>query len=72
MAYSLADLEMADEHIAQGERHIQLQRALIERLKGRGLPLEQAEALLIQFEQTLRQHREHRDLMVLSIASGSP
>jgi hypothetical protein len=72
MAYSAADLQMVDDHIAQGERHIQLQHALIERLKSHGLPTEQAEELLTEFEATLLQHREHRDLMVLSMASGSP
>ena len=72
MAYSAADLQMVDDHIAQGERHIILQEALIERLKNHGLPTELAIQLLADFQDTLRQHREHRDLMVQSMASGSP
>lgn len=67
MAYSAADLQMADDHIAQGERHVVLQHALIERLKNHGLPTELATQLLADFEETLRQHREHRDLMIESI-----
>lgn len=70
MAYSAADLQMVDDHIAQGERHVILQHALIERLKSHGLPTNQAEDLLNQFEATLQQHRNHRHLMLTSM-SGS-
>ncbi len=61
MAYSAADLELVDRHIAQGERHIIAQEALISRLQSRGLPTDKAELLLRRFQETLREHHEHRD-----------
>ena len=67
MAYSSADIRMADRHIAQGERHIVQQEELISRLRSRGLPTDQAEDLLAEFEATLHQHRDHRTLMMISL-----
>jgi hypothetical protein len=67
MAYSAADLQMVDAHIAQGERHILQQEELITRLRGHGLPTAQAEELLAEFRATLLQHRRHRDLMMDSM-----
>lgn len=66
MAFTVADLQMVDEHIAQGERHVSRQLELIAWLKSRGHPTAQAEQLLNEFESTLAQHRAHRDLMVQS------
>lgn len=64
MAYTAADIQRADDHIAQGERHVERQYALIERLRSRDLPTEQAEQLLIDFEAILLQHRAYRALML--------
>ena len=75
MAYTAADLQMVEDHIAQGLRHIAQQEQLIERLCSHKLPTEQAEQLLAEFHATLAQHRDHRTLMVKSMASeltGSP
>lgn len=63
MAYSAADLEMVDDHIAQGERHVSRQVEIIAWLKSRGHPTDMAEQLLAAFQTTLIQHREHRELM---------
>lgn len=68
MAYTASDLQMADDHIAQAEKHILMQEALIARLRDHGLPTGQAEQLLVEFHATLQQHRDHRDLMRRSFA----
>ena len=70
MAYTMADLELVDGHIAQGERHIIRQEQLISRLRERSLPTEEAEKLLNQFQDSLREHRAHRDIMWESLCSG--
>jgi len=54
---------MVDDHIAQGERHVTRQLEIIAWLKSRGHPTQQAEELLAEFQSTLLQHREHRDVM---------
>jgi hypothetical protein len=65
MAFSAADIKMVDDHIAQGERHVTRQHEIIAWLKSRGHPTDAAENLLLEFEATLRQHRAHRDMMLL-------
>ncbi|TGD94057.1 hypothetical protein [Methylobacterium nonmethylotrophicum] len=52
-------LRMVHRHVEVGARLIAKQRALIARLRQRDLPTEQAEALLILFEDVQRQHEEH-------------
>ena len=64
MAYTPDDLQMVDDHIAQGERHIIRQEEIISRLKSRGMPTEAAETLLAQFTALLHQHWAHRALIV--------
>ncbi|HVU29188.1 MAG TPA: hypothetical protein VHE36_02200 [Sphingomicrobium sp.] len=61
MAYSKADLELVERHVAQGEQHIIRQEELISRLRSRGLPTEEAEKLLKGFQESLHEHRAHRD-----------
>ena len=65
MPFSAADLQMVDDHIAQGERHVTRQEELLAFLRSKGHPTEMAEELLAEFEATLLQHRAHRDLMLL-------
>ena len=67
MAYSLADIRMADRHIALGEQHVVRQEELISRLRQRGLSTEKAEELLEEFRASLSEHRSHRALMVTSM-----
>jgi len=59
MSYTQADLRLAQRHVAQGERHVTRQEQLITRLRLRALPTEAAEALLVQFNDLLHQHRTH-------------
>jgi len=70
MAYTMADIEMVDRHIAQGERHIVQQEHLISRLRERGLPTAEAEDLLQRFRESLHEHRAHRELMWVSLSGG--
>ena len=58
--YTRADLEMADRHIAQGERHIVQQEQLVTSLRLKQLPTAAAEAQLVTLNATLVQHRAHR------------
>lgn len=52
-------LRMVQRHVEIGAQLIAKQRALIARLRQRDLPIEQAEALLILFEDVQRQYEEH-------------
>lgn len=72
MAYSAADLEMVDRHIAQGERHVAQQEELVARLRSHGLPIDEAERLLEDFRAFLKQHRAHRELMLQDLAGKRP
>lgn len=71
MAYTAADIEMANDHIAQGERHVAQQLELIARLRSRNLPTGEAEEFLEEFRATLVEHRSHRDLMLRSMEADS-
>ena len=53
------ELEMVRRHVEQGHKCIAKQRALIAHLKGDGLPSNDAEALLVTFEDIQRQHEDH-------------
>jgi hypothetical protein len=64
VAYTAADLQMVDDHIIQGERHVTRQEELIARLRSHGLPSADAELLLDEFKATLAQHRAHRNIML--------
>jgi hypothetical protein len=70
MAYTAADLEMVQHHVAQGELHIVRQEELISRLRSHGLPTAAAEDLLEEFRATLRQHRDH--LAIIAKSMGQP
>jgi hypothetical protein len=59
MVYCKSDLEMAQRHVAQGERHIASQERIISVLCLHGAPLELAEQLLSDFNKTLELHRTH-------------
>lgn len=53
------ELAMVRRHVREGGMHVARQRALVDRLKGDGLPVEEAEALLATFEELQRQHEAH-------------
>jgi hypothetical protein len=58
---SESELEMAERHVAQGERHIAFQEALIVHLRELGSSTVLAEELLSEFRTSLTSHRAHRD-----------
>lgn len=66
VAYSAADLQMVDDHIALAERHVTRQEEIVAWLRSRGHPTEIAEQLLAEFRSSLDQHRAHREVMVHS------
>jgi hypothetical protein len=70
VAYTAADLQMIDDHIAQGERHVIRQEELITRLRERGLPTAAAEELLADFRALLHQHWEHRTLVANELGAN--
>ena len=64
MAFTSADIQMVDDHIAQGARHVTRQREIVAWLTARGHPTDVAEQLLVEFQSTLLQHLAHRELML--------
>ncbi|WP_091748229.1 hypothetical protein [Methylobacterium sp. ap11] len=52
-------LGMVRRHVEVGARHVAKQHALIARWRRQNLPTEEAEAILILFEDVQRQHEEH-------------
>ena len=52
-------IEMLQRHVREGAAHVAKQRALIARLRARGLPFEEAESLLVTFEASQQQHEAH-------------
>ena len=68
MSYSASDLETADRHVSQAEQHVVSQERIISNLLLHGAPVETAEALLVEFQETLRIHREHRDAIAAALA----
>jgi hypothetical protein len=53
------ELEMIRRHIAVGERNVSAQRQRIAQMKLREQPTDEAERLLVIFEDSLGQHQEH-------------
>jgi hypothetical protein len=54
-------LELAERHVAEGERHLARQREIVAELAGDGHDLASAKSLLAQFEAMQRSHIEDRD-----------
>jgi hypothetical protein len=52
-------IEMIRSHIAEGEKHVASQRAIIQRLAELGADTSLAEDILEEFETTLAEHRHH-------------
>ena len=57
----LRHLELAERHVAEGERHVTRQREIVAELGGDGRDLESAQKLLAIFEELLMQHIFDRD-----------
>jgi len=64
------DLAKADQHIAEGERRVSEQMALIERTTAQGQDTTLAEEFFQDLDQTLKQRRAHRRLILDWLAHG--
>lgn len=71
MAYTQADLDMANRHIAEAERHIVRQEEIITDLGAKSADTNLAEELLAEFQATLRMHREDRDLIARELGQST-
>ena len=71
MAYTQADLDMANRHIAETERHIVRQEEIITDLGAKGADKNLAEELLAEFQATLRMHRGDRDLIARELGQST-
>lgn len=69
MAYTRADLAMAERHVRDGERRIVELEEDIEKARRRGLPTRLAEQTLDTMRATLRLMIEHEREMAFSVAS---
>lgn len=67
MAYTKADLDMANRHIAEAERHILRQEELLTGLRARHADTTLAEELLAEFQITLRNYRDDRDMIAAQL-----
>lgn len=59
MVPSETELQMVQRHVRQGRDMLIRQRAVVERLKAAGLPTNQAEALLSEFQLVQALHKDH-------------
>ncbi|WP_292322649.1 hypothetical protein [Mesorhizobium sp.] len=59
-------MEMAERHVREGAERIARQRALIDRLADRGLPIYDAVVMLQAFEAAQREHVAHFQRMLKS------
>jgi len=57
-------LELAERHVAQGQRHVEEQRARVAELELHGHDTTEALLLLGQFEEMLDLHRNDRDRLL--------
>jgi hypothetical protein len=69
MVYTLSDLELADRHVDQGERHVLSQQGVLDKLHKLGASTQLAQELLEEFEATLASHRAHREQIKADLES---
>ena len=53
------EIEMVRRHVRDGAQAVARQREMIEHLREEGLPSDEAQRLLLQFEDLQRQHEQH-------------
>ncbi len=53
------ELAMVRQHVREGGMNVARQKALVDRLRAKNLPVAEAEALLATFEDLQRQHEAH-------------
>ncbi|MBV8795348.1 MAG: hypothetical protein JO136_10485 [Hyphomicrobiales bacterium] len=66
----LQHLELANKHVAEGQKRIDAQLALVARLARDGHDTAQAQSLLRQFEETLALQLETRDRIVQELGES--
>jgi hypothetical protein len=54
-------LAVAERHLVEAQRHVTRQREIVAELEQGGYDTTMAKTLLIQLEETLKLHLEHRD-----------
>lgn len=63
MIFTQQNLDDAERHVLEGDRHIAKQTALVERHIKRGLSVAEAQSLLAVLCETQITHVNHRDLI---------
>jgi hypothetical protein len=63
-------LELANKHVAEGQKRVEAQLALVVKLGRDGHDTSQAKALLRQFEETLALQIQTRDRIVQELGDG--
>jgi hypothetical protein len=66
----LQHLKLASKHVAEGQKRVEAQIALVAKLERDGHDTRQAKRLLEQFEQTLKLHVQTRDRIIQELAEG--
>jgi hypothetical protein len=51
------ELQVAQRHVAEGERHVAIQQDIIRRMRAASADVGMAETMLVQFERTLTAYR---------------
>ncbi len=69
--YTRNDLAKADRHIAEGEDHIAEQERRLTALEMKGLPTEEAEALLRLLNNTQVEHHKHREAIAVALRDAA-
>ena len=71
MRFTQADLDLANQHVSLGERHVLKQQWLIAKLRSLGESTDLAENLLDSFRSLLEFHRERRDYIAAKFDEGT-
>ena len=71
MAHNLADLQVANRHVAEGERRVACQRRRIAEQEGAGHDARLSNGVLDNFEITLQLMIEYRDKIVRELTVTS-
>ena len=53
------EYEMVQRHVHEGQAHVKQQRKLIAHMQEKGEPIEMAKTILLQFEESQKQHELH-------------
>jgi multidrug resistance efflux pump len=68
---TLARLEEAERHVRDGEARVERQRALVAQMQAHGHPTDEAETLLMRFQDIQKEHVFHRDRLKKELQRNS-